>query len=113
MDSFISDKFRNNRGSWSRILKVSCKSCRTFLFHYQKDGAGPLKRSYLDRILDKNTLAVQNDWVYCPHCKICLGFNEPYAKEDNRPAVRWAVESIEYMIGSLMDTKTIKTAQEE
>ena len=105
MDTFISDKYRDNRGGWSRILKVSCNSCHSFLFHYQKDGSGPLKRSYLDRIIEDNSLAVQKDWVYCPHCKICLGFNEPYVKEDNRPAVRWAVDAIEYSITSLTNTK--------
>ena len=80
------------------MLKISCKTCGKFLFHYQKDGPGPLKRSYLDRIIGKNSLVTQKDWVYCPHCKVCLGFNEPYAKEDNRPAIRWAVEALAYEI---------------
>lgn len=101
MNTFISDKYRDNRGGWSRVLKVTCKNCDEFLFHYQKDGPGLLKRSYIDRIIEKNSLAIQKDWVYCPHCKVCLGFNEPYAKENNRPAIRWAVEAIEYSITSM------------
>lgn len=98
MSDFISDIYRQNRGGWSRMLKVSCKACNAFLFHYQKDGPGPLKRSYLDRIVGENTLKSQKDWFYCPHCKACLGFSEPYAKEDNRPAIRWAVEAVQYEV---------------
>ncbi len=80
------------------MLKISCKACKKPLFVYQKDGPGPLKRSYIDRIVGKNPLLVQKDWVYCPHCKTCLGFNEPYAKEENRPAIRWATEAVTYKI---------------
>ena len=97
---FITDTYRKARGGWSRILKVSCESCGTFLFFYQKDGPGPLKRSYLDRIVSDNPFLGQKDFMHCPHCKICLGFNEPYAKENNRPALRWAVEAVSYKIVS-------------
>jgi len=96
MRSFISDKFRKNRGGWSRFLTISCKICGTFLFHYQKDGSGPLKRCYLDRILNTQPKFNNRGFIFCPHCKACLGFNEPYAKEQNRPALRWAVEAIIY-----------------
>ncbi len=101
----ISDQHRKNRGGWSRILSISCASCNKFLFHYQKDGPGPLKRSYFDRIIGRNLLIDQKDWVYCPQCKICLGFNEPYIKEDNRPALRWASEAIRYKIIPLRKAK--------
>jgi len=96
--TFISDTYRNNRGGWSRFLTISCKTCRTFLFHYQKDGSGPLKRCYIDRILNRKPKFQRNGFVFCPHCKVCLGFNEPYSKENNRPAIRWAVEAINHKI---------------
>ncbi len=98
MKSFISDTYRQNRGGWSRFLAISCKTCGTLLFHYQKDGSGPLKRCYLDRILTTKPKLNDCGFIFCPHCKACLGFNEPYAKEQNRPALRWAVEAITYKI---------------
>lgn len=51
MKTFISDKYRIARGGWSRYLQVRCESCDYKLFNYQKDGPGPLKRSYMDRII--------------------------------------------------------------
>jgi len=105
MKSFISDKYRKVRGGWSRILKISCNTCNSFLFHYQKDGSGPLRRSYVDRINGKSYLLIQKEWIYCPQCKVCLGFNEPYAKENNRPAIRWAVEAVDYKIMSVTNLK--------
>jgi hypothetical protein len=30
---------------------VLCSNCKSMLFAYQKDGAGPLKRCYIDRII--------------------------------------------------------------
>lgn len=99
MKKFLSDKFRQNRGGWSRLLKISCKVCNNFLFYYQKDGPGPLKRSYIDRIIkNKSPLKWKNEFVFCPKCNSCLGFNEPYAKENNRPAIRFASEAITYKI---------------
>lgn len=47
---FTTDTFRKNRGGWSRWLKIACFSCQEFLFFYQKDGPGNLKRSYKDSI---------------------------------------------------------------
>lgn len=104
--TFISDTYRQNRGGWSRILTISCKVCETFLFHYQKDGSGPLKRCYFDRILDIQPKFNDQRFVFCPHCKACLGFNEPYAKEHNRPALRWAVEAINYKVISASEITT-------
>lgn len=98
MKSFISDVYCQNRGGWSRFLVISCKACGTFLFHYQKDGPGPLKRCYLDRILNAKPKFNDHGFIFCPHCKACLGFNEPYTKEQNRPALRWAVEAINYKV---------------
>ncbi|KKS56835.1 MAG: hypothetical protein UV23_C0035G0007, partial [Candidatus Nomurabacteria bacterium GW2011_GWF1_42_40] len=45
------DKFRKARGGYARILEIRCEKCGHFLALYQKDGPGPLKRMYVDRIL--------------------------------------------------------------
>jgi len=98
MSLFISDTYRQSRGGWSRILILSCKACGTVLFQYQKDGSGPLKRSYFDRILGSQPKFTDCGLFFCSHCKVCLGFDEPYTKEQNRPALRWAEEAVSYKI---------------
>lgn len=105
MKNFKLDKYKKARGGWSRILSVSCSSCSTFLFNYQKDGPGPLKRSYLDRIDQYIPKFDKCGYTYCPNCKECLGFSEPYKKENNRPAIRWAMVAISYKITSLNTNK--------
>ncbi|MBT5808186.1 hypothetical protein HOI18_02820 [Candidatus Uhrbacteria bacterium] len=47
---FIKDKHRSVRGGKAQMLELSCSKCGEKFFHYQKDGAGPLLRLYLDRI---------------------------------------------------------------
>ena len=47
---FKSDKYRKTRGGYSRFLNVLCEHCGAKILVYQKDGPGPLKRLYLDRI---------------------------------------------------------------
>ena len=47
---FKSDKYRKARGNYSRFLNVLCEHCGAKILVYQKDGPGPLKRLYLDRI---------------------------------------------------------------
>lgn len=97
-NKFISDKYREARGGWTRTLSISCKSCNKVIFYYQKDGSGPLKRSYLDRAINYEISFSKDGFYYCPRCKVCLGIDEPYKKEDNRPAVRWLSEAIKYQI---------------
>jgi ribosomal protein S27AE len=77
------DTFRKNRGGRAKILKLSCEKCGEFLFEYQKDGPGILKRLYLDRI--RKELKQKN--LTCPNCKQLLGIATIYKKE-NRPAYR-------------------------
>jgi hypothetical protein len=101
----ITDHYRTARGSWSRVLTLSCKNCGTFLFHYQKDGSGPLKRSYLDRIIGNNSLVMHGEWAHCPRCSARVGFTEPYAKENNRLAIRWAAEAV---ISTIIAADTLK-----
>jgi hypothetical protein len=96
----ISDKYRDNRGGYSRIVEISCKECGNFLFYYQKDGSGPLKRLYLDRIIDYKPRFNSKGYVFCK-CGACLGFNEPYKKEGNRPAIRVAAEAVTHKVMSI------------
>jgi len=103
MKNFLLDKYKKARGGWSRMLSISCKSCGTFLFNYQKDGPGPLKRSYLDRIERCIPKFDAHGYLYCSSCTECLGFSEPYKKENNRPAIRWAMVAISYKIISLAE----------
>lgn len=95
MRKLISDEYRVNRGSWSRVLQIFCKNCNQFLFFYQKDGPGVLKRCYLDRMLGGNP---KNEDYRCNQCKQLLGIYQPYEKENNRPAIRWLVDSLTYKV---------------
>jgi hypothetical protein len=106
MNKLISDTYRQHRGNWSRILSISCASCSHHLFFYQKDGPGIIKRSYLDRIMGAQPAFDAKKYYFCPTCHVCLGFSEPYAKERNRPALRWAAGAMQYEIvpmSSLVD----------
>lgn len=78
------DKYKRARGR-TRILKLHCEECGKFLFFYQKDGPGPLKRLYLDRIFGETKDSCD--------CGNILGSYMIYKKE-NRPAIRLFVDSI-------------------
>jgi len=84
------DKYRKSRGGYSRLLSLNCTKCDTYLFNYQKDGPGILKRLYLDRISD---LRYVNKELVCPKCKEVLGVKGVYKKE-SRPAIRLFAGSI-------------------
>lgn len=75
------DKFRKSRGGYSRLLEISCSSCSTKLFNYQKDGPGTIKRTYIDRIF--GDIIGQN--LKCKNCNKLIGSLIVYEKE-NRPA---------------------------
>lgn len=93
MSKFVSDQFRASRGGWSRIQSLSCNECGQFLFNYQKDGPGPLKRSYLDRIKGAPNFD-ERRYLRCENCGLTLGFRDVYVKENNRPVIRWAAEAV-------------------
>jgi len=84
------DKYRAARGGYARFLHITC-SCKTSLCLYQKDGPGPLKRMYLDRILapkrlielEKRTLQkIQK--LHCRNCKQIIGSPYSYEKEQRK-----------------------------
>lgn len=78
------DKFRDVRGGYSRLLKLSCEKCGATVGLYQKDGPGPLKRLYIDRILDLKVAFKNNQKLVCKKCKRWLGLASKY-QEENRP----------------------------
>ena len=88
------DKYRRARGGHSRVLAVCCAKCGEHLFHYQKDGPGILKRTYLDRIYNskqfenlQNLALNEIPQLICLNCKEHLGVPIVYKKE-NRLAFR-------------------------
>jgi hypothetical protein len=78
------DHYNQARGGWSRVLDVSCEKCSQHICFYQKDGPGPLKRMYIDRIIDVQS---STDRLICDHCQHELGVATTYEKEQ-RPAYR-------------------------
>lgn len=94
MYQYIVDHHSGVRGGWSRVYNISCKQCGEFLFYYQKDGSGELKRSYLDRIIHDKPLFDQSGYFHCSGCGFILGFKDVYKKEQDRPIIRWAIDAI-------------------
>ena len=88
---FKRDKYRKSRGNYSRVLELSCRVCKNKIANYQKDGAGNLRRMYLDRIIAPPKLAnLSNNAIAsihplrCPHCKEDLGTPYVYKKEQRK-----------------------------
>ncbi len=91
VDKLKSDKYRKIRGGYSRFLDVLCGHCDTKILVYQKDGPGPLKRLYLDRIFAPENLAnfkklsinkMPN--LICLKCKTVLAVPYIYKKEQRK-----------------------------
>jgi RNase P subunit RPR2 len=89
---YINDKYKMERGNYSRLLDITCSKCNTHLFFYQKDGPGPLKREYLDRIIANHKFKGTKG-LYCSNCKDVLGIWINYTRE-NRPAFRLFQDSV-------------------
>ncbi|EKE18424.1 MAG: hypothetical protein ACD_9C00341G0008 [uncultured bacterium] len=107
------DKYRKARGGHSRLLDVSCSKCSEHLFHYQKDGLGTLKRTYLDRIC--NSTKFENlqhlslgkiPQLICPNCKEHIGTPIIYKKE-NRLAFRLFEGAVSKKIVNLESQKNL------
>src|SRR5262244_3080508 len=82
------DTNRQAREGYSRLLAVSCATCGTHLFSYQKDGPGIVKRLYLDRIYQSNAYTGLQHCAFqdiphllCPQCGEHLGIPMVYQKE--------------------------------
>lgn len=89
--AFKNDSFRKARGGYSRLLLISCEECGAVVCKYQKDGPGPLRRMYADRILDSR-VANSGKNLFCPKGHH-LGVKIIYEKE-HRPAFRLFVDAI-------------------
>ena len=104
---FKKDKYQKARGGYSRFLNLSCSKCGTSVALYQKDGPGPLKRVYLDRIFSPNSLVGLDGMVFkkltpftCQKCKQVLGVPFLYEKE-NRPTFRLFEGSVSKKIAKI------------
>lgn len=95
--TFKKDKYRKNRGDYSRFLHIFCDSCEKPLFLYQKDGPGDLKRVYIDRILAPDVPFKKGEFT-CSHCKKIRGTFFIYEKE-KRKAIRLYQGAIKKKIG--------------
>ncbi len=88
---FVNDKFKKDRGGYSRLLRITCEKCGEFICLYQKDGPGHLRRMYSDRIHEP-TVSNTTKNLSCPNGHI-LGSKIVYEKE-NRPAFRLFVDAV-------------------
>ena len=97
---FKKDKYKRARGTYSRLLDLSCRICGRHILIYQKDGPGNLRRLYLDRIFHPKNLVNLQDKplnlipiLNCPKCKETLGTPYIYKKE-NRKAFKLYQEAL-------------------
>lgn len=88
---FKSDKYRKNRGGYTRLLQINCEKCNSSVCLYQKDGPGNLRRMYVDRIIDP-VVSISRKDLSCSKGHL-LGVKIIYKKED-RPAFRLFVDSV-------------------
>lgn len=86
------DKFSKARGGKSKLFGISCEHCKTYLFNYQKDGPGLLKRMYIDRISKAENFDLSKNLI-CPSCNRLIATQMTYEKED-RPALRLFVGAV-------------------
>jgi hypothetical protein len=90
----IADKFRTKRGGVARLFKIHCAKCGQFVFLYQKDGPGILKRAYLDRINPgQSKYKIKTKFLVCNKCKDLLGAPCIYPRE-KRPAIEFFVGAV-------------------
>jgi len=106
---FKKDKYKSARGSYSRILSLSCRKCGEKILIYQKDGPGNLRRVYFDRIFSPEKLTnlqskplKEIPILRCPKCKEHLGTSYIYEKE-TRKAFRVYQDSFTKKIVKLKD----------
>jgi len=102
-ENMKNDKYSKARGGWSRILRVTCEGCDGHICFYQKDGPGPLKRMYVDRMIN---LAPSGTEFNCQHCERVLGMQITYKKE-KRPAYRLFQDAVKKKIATQKSIKEI------
>lgn len=85
------DKYKRARGGYTRLLHISCQKCGSSICQYQKDGAGNLRRMYIDRIFEPKISLARKD-LTCPKGHL-LGVKIIYEKE-KRPAFRLFVDAV-------------------
>ncbi len=85
---FKNDRYKKDRGGYSRLLDISCAKCGKHLCFYQKDGPGILKRMYLDRIYQSTQFSNLENMplknvpqLLCPNCNKLIGIPYVYKKE--------------------------------
>ncbi|MBU3896209.1 hypothetical protein KKG36_02775 [Patescibacteria group bacterium] len=91
---FKQDKYKKNRGGYSRLLEIKCQKCDNLIGIYQKDGPGQLKRLYIDRFFSPQNLVNLQKFSFkkisnlnCSKCGHVIGV--PYIfKKESRPAFR-------------------------
>lgn len=100
MKKFKKDKYKSARGGYSRLLNLHCQKCETIFAEYQKDGAGNLRRLYMDRIIwPEHLVGLENTHIKdiktirCPKCEFIVGMPYIYKKE-NRNAYRVFQDSL-------------------
>lgn len=88
------DKYREARKNYTRMMEIVCRKCKSLIAIYQKDGVGPLRRLYLDRLVYpesmKNLQKKKITALPVLHCKKCKGIIAmPYIyKKEKRKALR-------------------------
>lgn len=93
----IIDQFRTNRGGYSKFLYIYCSKCGEALYLYQKDGPGPLKRLYYDRIHapeEASQPETLGTVISCSHCHYRLGISDIYELEDRKAITLFAYTTI-------------------
>lgn len=100
------DRFKKNRGGYSRFLLLCCEKCKNQIALYQKDGPGILKRLYFDRIFAPKDLKTDENLI-CKKCKAVVGVPMVYEKE-KRLAFRLFAGAIEKKIVKSEQLEKIK-----
>lgn len=89
------DQYKKARGTWSRILNISCHECGEHICFYQKDGSGDLRRMYIDRCIDSG-VSLKGKELRCLNSHV-LGVRVIYEKEE-RFAYRLFVDAVDKKI---------------
>lgn len=90
--SFQADVYQKARGGYSQMLRVSCSKCGQSVGEYQKDGPGPLKRMYVDRLSSVvgDIKFFDGKVLSCSRCYGPLALGYIYPKEQRQAWLRFA-----------------------